>query len=50
MTLEVHKRFEADVFFPEIDFSKFKLIESEFVKTDEMTDFDFTYETYLKKV
>ncbi|MFZ4521008.1 MAG: dihydrofolate reductase [Bacteroidales bacterium] len=42
----VHKSFEADVFFPEIDFSHWKLISKEDFPSDETNDFDYSNETY----
>lgn len=45
----VHHIFEADTFFPEIDLNKWKLTSSEFHSKDEKHQFDFTFETYLRK-
>ena len=45
----VHHAFEADTFFPEIDLNKWKLTSEEFHPKDEKHDFDFTFETYLRK-
>ena len=42
----IHDSFEGDAFFPELDFNKWKLIESVFVKADEKNKYDFTFETY----
>ncbi len=42
----VHKSFEADVFFPEIDFSQWKLISKEDFNPDEVNDFAYSNETY----
>jgi dihydrofolate reductase len=42
----VHKAFEADVFFPEIDFSQWKLISKEEFHPEGDNDFSYTNETY----
>ena len=42
----VHKSFDADVFFPEIDFSKWKLLSKEEFLPDEVNDFAYSNETY----
>jgi dihydrofolate reductase len=44
----VQKEFDADVFFPEIDFSQWKLISKEEFPADELNDFRYTNETYDK--
>ena len=44
----VHKKFEADTFFPKIDTDKWKLINSEKHEKDERHDFSYTYKTYIK--
>lgn len=44
----VHASFEADAFFPEIDESKWKLVNKEEHKQDERHKYDFSYLTYLK--
>ena len=44
----VHKKFEADTFFPEIDETKWKLINSEKHEKDEHHKYSFTYKTYIK--
>ena len=44
----VHEKFEADTFFPEIDETKWKLINSEKHEKDENHDLSFTYKTYIK--
>lgn len=46
----VHHDFEADTFFPEIDLKKWKLVSSEFHPKDDKNQYDFTFETYLKRV
>lgn len=45
----VHGKFEADTFFPEIDESKWKLVNSEFHEKDKKHDYSFTYLTYERK-
>lgn len=45
----VHHDFEADTFFPEIDLDKWELVSSEFHPKDEKHQYDFTFETYLRK-
>jgi len=45
----VHKAFEADTFFPEIDLNDWELIEEEYHPKDEKHKFDFTYLTYERK-
>tara|TARA_R100000322_G_C5354294_1_gene169204 strand:- start:145 stop:636 length:492 start_codon:yes stop_codon:yes gene_type:complete len=45
----VHDTFEADAFFPEIDQSKWELINEEFHEKDERHSVSFTYLTYVKK-
>jgi dihydrofolate reductase len=42
----VHKSFEADVFFPEIDFSQWKSISREDYPPDELNDFSYSNETF----
>jgi dihydrofolate reductase len=42
----VHKSFEADVFFPEIDFSQWKRISKEDYPPDELNDFSYSNETF----
>lgn len=46
---KVHHTFEADTFFPEIDFNEWELSSSEFHPKDEKHLFDFSFQTYLKK-
>lgn len=46
---KVHHTFDADTFFPEIDLNEWKLTSSEFHPKDEKHQFDFAFETYLKK-
>lgn len=45
----VHTEVEADTFFPEIDDSKWELIQKEFYAKDERHQFDFTFLTYKRK-
>ena len=45
----VHSSFEADTYFPEIDSDKWKLVFEEHHKKDEKHNFDFTFQTYLKR-
>ncbi|WP_436415352.1 dihydrofolate reductase [Petrimonas sp.] len=47
----IHHTFEnADTFFPEIDFSEWELMEKEEHKKDEKHKFDYTFETYERKI
>jgi dihydrofolate reductase len=46
---KVHHTFEADTFFPEIDLNKWILLKSEFNSKDEKHNYDYTYETYIRK-
>ena len=45
----VHKDFEADTFFPEIDLNIWKLVESEDKELKSEGSFSFTYEIYKRK-
>jgi dihydrofolate reductase len=45
----VHKSFEADTFFPEIDFSEWDLTFSEEVEASEKNDFPHSYSLYIRK-
>jgi len=45
----VHHEFDADVFFPEIDNSKWNVSTEEFVSKTENQPYDYTYITYDKK-
>ena len=45
----VHGTFDADAFFPNIDNEKWKLTNEEFHPKDEKHNFDFTYQTFVKK-
>jgi dihydrofolate reductase len=42
----VHEKFEGDVFFPEIDFSQWKLISQEEFTPDDQNDLRYTNEIY----
>jgi dihydrofolate reductase len=44
----VQKSYDADVFFPEIDFTKWKLISREDFPADENNDFSYSNETYSR--
>jgi len=43
----IHKSFEADVFFPEINLNEFKLIEKSDVYSE--SEINFTFETYSRR-
>jgi len=45
---QVHASFEADTFFPEIDFSQWKAIESESVEADERNQYAHTYTEFIR--
>ena len=45
----VHKEFEADTFFPEIDFADWQEIEREDHEPGEKHDFGYSYITFVKK-
>lgn len=45
----VEEDFEADTFFPEIDFNQFELIEKELITNDEKVPFQYRYETWQRK-
>lgn len=47
---QVHHSFEADTFFPEIDFSEWEKMESERVDASEKNEFPHTYSLYLRKI
>jgi dihydrofolate reductase len=44
----INETFEADAFFPEIDFSEWKLTNEEFHPKDEKHAHDFSFQTYNK--
>jgi dihydrofolate reductase len=45
----VHHSFEADAFFPVIKEEEWKLTQSELQLKDEQHQYDYTYQTYLRK-
>jgi len=45
----VHSTFEADTFFPEIPSKEWDLVSEEIYEKDEKHQFDFVYQTFLKK-
>jgi len=45
----VHRAFEADTFFPEIDLNDWQLIEEEYHPRDDNHKYDFTFLTYTRK-
>lgn len=45
----IHKKFEADIFFPKINFDEFELIESQENPLTEENPVAYTYETWLRK-
>jgi dihydrofolate reductase len=45
----IHANFEADVFFPSVDFSQWNLIEDLFVPKDEQNIYDLQFQTYIRK-
>lgn len=46
---KVHGQFEADAFFPDINPVEWHLMQSEFNAKDERHQFDYTYQTFVKK-
>lgn len=44
----VHAKFEADTYFPNIDKSKWKLVNESFHDKDEKHNYAFTYQTFIK--
>ena len=46
----VHQSFDGDVFFPEIDFSKWELHSKEDLHSGEPNDFDYSNEIYQRKL
>ena len=46
---KVHQKFEADVFFPEIDLNIWEEISREDFKADEKNKYDFSFLSYSKK-
>ena len=45
---KVHKDFEADTFFPQIDFTQWNLVEAEDHGPDSASDFSYTFLTFEK--
>ena len=45
----VHGTFEADAYFPEIDENKWNLVNENYHPKDEKHNFDFTYQTFMKR-
>jgi dihydrofolate reductase len=45
----VHQDFEADTFFPEIDFEQYHLLEKIDIEDDSQNDFSYSYEIYERK-
>lgn len=45
----VHESFDADAFFPEIDLNVWKLTQEEYHPKDEKHQYDFTFQTFVKK-
>jgi dihydrofolate reductase len=45
----INDNFEADAFFPKIDFTKWELIREEFHAKDEKHAHEFSFHTYLKR-
>jgi len=45
----VHSEFEADAFFPEINPDEWELASEEFHPKDEKHNFDFTFQTFIRK-
>jgi dihydrofolate reductase len=45
----VHGTFDADAFFLKIDPLEWKLVHEEFHSKDEKHNFDFTFQTFLRK-
>jgi len=46
---KVDKSYEADTFFPEINYDEWELIEQEDIAANEECDFSFSYLTYVRK-
>lgn len=44
----VHQHFEADTFFPEIDFSQWKAIHTEEMDADDKNEFSHTYTEFIR--
>jgi dihydrofolate reductase len=46
---KIHHEFDADIFFPEINYSDWQLIEEEKIEADEKNPYSFSYLTYERK-
>jgi dihydrofolate reductase len=46
---QIHQEFEGDTYFPEFDFSQWKLISCEKGKSDEKNPFDYEFRIYDRK-
>lgn len=46
---QVHHSFDADTYFPDVDFTKWNLINKDFHEKDEKHNFSFSYLTYKRK-
>ena len=46
---KVHGTFEADAYFPKIDENKWNLVNEDYHPKDEKHNFDFTYQTFMKR-
>jgi len=44
----VHKEFDADVYFPEIDLQKWKIVAREDFKADEKNEYEYSFLSYQK--
>lgn len=45
----VEKDFDADTFFPDIDYTGFECVEKEKIEDDASVDFNYRYETWVRK-
>lgn len=45
----VHQDFEADTFFPEISLNEWKLVEKVDINDDDQNEFNYSFETYVRK-
>lgn len=46
----VHEEFDADTFFPEIDFNEWEVLEEEFVHAGEKNEYPLTYRIMKRKI
>lgn len=46
---KVHQSFDADVFFPEINFDEWEMLEKEDVSANEKNEYNYTYYIYKRK-